>query len=332
MKKLLFIFFAILLLLIISPQNAIAVECSEFDGVLACNGAPPELNCIFEGSSCIIDPDIGAEEDDLDQGICNNDGDCEDEEYCEDNECVDDLDVGELGCNHDNMCSSDSCNNIYNVCVCDSESDCSNNKTCNISPLGYKICVDKQQSGTCDVNQDCQNGFICEVYEGLKECRQACSEATDCKTDEICFKNNFCAPKPLEGQPCATDADCEDGFFCQTAGISKACVSNALDPDKSPLNLPPSPAVISEDIPNFLGTTEPTKVIGRVVNFIVGLVGTIALVIFIYGGVLWLISSGREAYVDKGKDAMIWSAIGLAVVFASNILVKFVLKVLSGNG
>ena len=99
-----------------------------------------------------------------------------------------------------------------------------------------------------------------------------------------------------------------------------------------PVDLPDAPPPMIIELPNFLGTNEPTVIIGRIVNLIVGLVGTIAFLIFIYGGVLWLISSGREAYVDKGKDAMIWSAIGLAVVFASNILVKFVIQVLSANG
>lgn len=85
-----------------------------------------------------------------------------------------------------------------------------------------------------------------------------------------------------------------------------------------------APAAKNYDLPNFLATDEPADVIGRVIKAIIGVCGILSLIMFIYGGVLWLISAGRQAYVEKGRDTMLWSAIGLAVVFGSYILVNFV--------
>lgn len=81
-------------------------------------------------------------------------------------------------------------------------------------------------------------------------------------------------------------------------------------------------------LPNFLGVTQVSDIIGRVIQIIIGLVGSFALIMFIYGGGLWLISAGRKEYVDKGQKAMIWSAIGLAVVFTSYILANTVFNIL----
>jgi uncharacterized BrkB/YihY/UPF0761 family membrane protein len=70
--------------------------------------------------------------------------------------------------------------------------------------------------------------------------------------------------------------------------------------------------------------------VGNIINFILGFVGTIALVLFIYGGFTWMLSAGAPAKVKKGKDIIVWSIIGLFVVFAAYILVRFVIQGVTG--
>ncbi|MFZ5364839.1 MAG: pilin [Patescibacteria group bacterium] len=86
-------------------------------------------------------------------------------------------------------------------------------------------------------------------------------------------------------------------------------------------------------LPNFLAKTpgEQTDinvVIGRIIKSVIGVSGSIALAVFIYGGVLWMFSGGSEGRIDKGKKAMLYAAIGLAVIFLSYTLVSFVLRAL----
>lgn len=76
---------------------------------------------------------------------------------------------------------------------------------------------------------------------------------------------------------------------------------------------------------NPLGVDSPQLLIGRVINAILGIVGSIALVMFIYGGLTWMISGGSAEKVKKGRDIIVWSAVGLIVIFISYGLVRFLI-------
>jgi len=78
----------------------------------------------------------------------------------------------------------------------------------------------------------------------------------------------------------------------------------------------------SKSIPELLGT---------IINYAMGIIGSLALVMFIYGGITWMLSGGSSEKVTKGKDVIIWATLGLALIFAAYALVKFVLTVLSGT-
>lgn len=82
---------------------------------------------------------------------------------------------------------------------------------------------------------------------------------------------------------------------------------------------------------NPLNTSDIPTLIGRVLRMVFGLIGTIALVIFIYGGALWMTAFGEESKVKKGWDTMIWGAIGLVVIFGSYVAVDFILKAILGS-
>ena len=73
------------------------------------------------------------------------------------------------------------------------------------------------------------------------------------------------------------------------------------------------------------------KIIGRVINAVLGVIGSLALLMFVYGGITWMTSSGSPEKVKKGKDIIIWSVIGLAVIFFSYALVNFVIYDIIGG-
>ncbi len=57
-----------------------------------------------------------------------------------------------------------------------------------------------------------------------------------------------------------------------------------------------------------------------------GFIGSIALIMFIIGGVMFLISGGNQEKVSKAKKLMISAVIGLLIVFASYLIIDFVLR------
>ena len=78
--------------------------------------------------------------------------------------------------------------------------------------------------------------------------------------------------------------------------------------------------------------TAPQKIIGRVIAAALGVVGSLALAMFIYGGFTWMLSGGNATAVEKGKNILIWATIGLIIIFFAYGLVYFVMNtVLSGG-
>ncbi|MBU0636923.1 pilin, partial [Patescibacteria group bacterium] len=74
------------------------------------------------------------------------------------------------------------------------------------------------------------------------------------------------------------------------------------------------------DIPTFLG---------NVIKGIMGVVGSLALVMFIYGGIIWMISGGNQENVTKGKNILIWTTLGIIMVFMAYAIVKLVIETLT---
>ncbi len=87
--------------------------------------------------------------------------------------------------------------------------------------------------------------------------------------------------------------------------------------------------VQAEDIPSL---TDPLKnrdipdLVGGIIQYVLGIIGILALVMFIYGGILWMTSGGSAEKIKKGKDTIVWAVLGLAIVFLSYAIVNFVLK------
>ncbi|MCP4652494.1 MAG: hypothetical protein GY858_03805, partial [Candidatus Omnitrophica bacterium] len=78
------------------------------------------------------------------------------------------------------------------------------------------------------------------------------------------------------------------------------------------------------------GTTDINVLIGKVINAVLGVVGSLALVMFIFGGFTWMLAGGNKEKVTKGKDIIIWAAIGLIIIFSAYALVKIIFTGLGG--
>lgn len=65
--------------------------------------------------------------------------------------------------------------------------------------------------------------------------------------------------------------------------------------------------------------------LGKIISSVLGIIGSLALVMFIYGGVTWMLSAGNQEQVTKGKNILIWATIGIVLIFTAYALVKFVL-------
>lgn len=70
----------------------------------------------------------------------------------------------------------------------------------------------------------------------------------------------------------------------------------------------------------------PQQLIGRIINSVLGVVGSLALLMFVYGGIVWMTSSGSAEKVKQGRDIIVWSAIGLVIVFSAYSLTRVLIE------
>lgn len=87
-----------------------------------------------------------------------------------------------------------------------------------------------------------------------------------------------------------------------TSAIDVAQVDSALDEDRS------------------LG-----QVVGGIINIVLALLAIISIVLFLYGGFLWMTAGGNEENVAKAKKIITATVIGLAIILLSAAAVNFVL-------
>lgn len=91
----------------------------------------------------------------------------------------------------------------------------------------------------------------------------------------------------------------------------------------------PQTLVDVSPVGDITGAAGVAKIIGKIINAFLGFIGAVALLMFVYGGFLMLVSGGRPEDINKGKNVLVWAVIGLIVVFMSYTLTKFVIDSLT---
>ena len=93
-----------------------------------------------------------------------------------------------------------------------------------------------------------------------------------------------------------------------------------------------APALATVQLPNPLGEeVNPNVLIGKVIQAILGIVGSLALLMFIYGGLTWMMAAGNNERIQKGKEILIWATIGLIVIFSAYAFIRFIFEGLGVN-
>ena len=82
-------------------------------------------------------------------------------------------------------------------------------------------------------------------------------------------------------------------------------------------------------VTNPLQTVSVPVVAGRIVNAFLLIVGSIFLIIIIYGGFVWMTAAGNEAKVAKGRKTLSWGVMGIIVIFLAWMLVAFIFETLN---
>ncbi len=79
---------------------------------------------------------------------------------------------------------------------------------------------------------------------------------------------------------------------------------------------------------NPISANSVPELVNLILKGLFGIVGTVALVIFMYGGFTWMTAQGQEKKIKQGWDTLTWGALGLTLIFGSYIIVQFLLGIL----
>ncbi len=162
----------------------------------------------------------------------------------------------------------------------------------------------------------CQISFTPDVRSSesiTKTLAYSANDKTDCS--HYCFKRESCSV---------------DSFNTNQAPNSDASLCKAV----AAVTPPTTPTIAGGVNPKIISITNPLNsnsipgLIGNVITWILKIIGAIALALFFWGGLQWLISGGNDKRVTAGKDTLFWASIGLICVFLSYIAVGFVLEML----
>ncbi|MBI4433442.1 hypothetical protein HY632_01595 [Candidatus Uhrbacteria bacterium] len=82
---------------------------------------------------------------------------------------------------------------------------------------------------------------------------------------------------------------------------------------------------------NPLPSSDIPTIVGTVMKAGFGILGSLALLMFTYGGFLWLTSGGSPEMIKKGRNTMVWAAMGIGVVFAAYTIVDFLITSITSS-
>ena len=122
------------------------------------------------------------------------------------------------------------------------------------------------------------------------------------------------------GQVCGTEDDMgviegsvDDSSSSAPQGCTKSCVAEGLF-TKVPLECLCCGNCTPDDI---------LQVVVNIMNMILGVVGSLMLLMFMYGGILIITSGGKAESVEKGKKTLINAAIGGILVISAWLIVNY---------
>ncbi len=68
------------------------------------------------------------------------------------------------------------------------------------------------------------------------------------------------------------------------------------------------------------------ELVGKSLTVVLGVMGSVALAAFVFGGYMFLTSAGNDEKVRTGTNAILYSTIGLFIIFGAYAILNTILK------
>lgn len=89
--------------------------------------------------------------------------------------------------------------------------------------------------------------------------------------------------------------------------------------------------LVGTPVPTGTAQGDLATVILNLINYVLAIVGVVALAYLIYGGFRYITSAGNEETIDEAKRIIFNAIIGIVVIGVAAALVNFVIRGIGGN-
>ncbi|HRH23452.1 MAG TPA: pilin [Candidatus Magasanikbacteria bacterium] len=163
-------------------------------------------------------------------------------------------------------------------------------------------------------NQRFDSVSLCEVYRQQK-IAESTYPAGACRCGSQCIKYGDSAA----GGSIVTPGNC--GPCTEKSSFEKCTEEIARE------NYSASELSKYTDQLNKLQVDNLPALIGTLIKGLMGVVGTVALVMMLYGGITYMTARGNSESTTKARDTILWAGLGIVLIFASYALVNFVFEI-----
>ena len=81
-----------------------------------------------------------------------------------------------------------------------------------------------------------------------------------------------------------------------------------------------------------LAVNEPTEFIANIIRWVLGIIGILLVVVFVYAGVLYATSFGNSTRSDDAKKMMLYAIVGALITFAAFVASDLIISAIMGGG
>jgi hypothetical protein len=175
--------------------------------------------------------------------------------------------------------------------------------------LGFASPVLADLGGGCAVDGDCFMG-----PQGQQVCRNGTCVNPAAATNG--FSINLPNPLCLSGDKCSTAvAECDNGAWRTSAGAYESLAQCCAE-----FGSTTSTAPCINDFPSL---------IAKISSYIIGVIGSLAVIMIIWAGILFVTAGANPSNVEKAKKVLLYAIIGIAISLAGAGLVAVIKAVLN---
>jgi hypothetical protein len=200
-----------------------------------------------------------------------------------------------------------------------------------------KAAIPSQCQGSCGEAQTCTNaaGFT----EALKaQCENQFETGCNSMAEYLQKLTSDCVNNSNESLVAGNCQNIEDG---NKYGACAAAYAGSLGGGNSNLSNSnvASVAHAGTNVIDYIPTSNETglsdksikDILTNLLDWLLGIVGVIALISFAVSGIMYLVSTGNDEVITKAKKYMLYSIIGVIVTLASFVIIRAIDAILWGE-